>query len=249
MSNPIINVNALKELIKKATLNNTIPNVQLIFTADRMKAKMKGPDHKVVLFIDTPNDVITNMVDEIEFNFEEPYASVIPFLNLTDAEEVPISIDDKKMVMKSGRQSNKIFFTSSRFVSVCDSKEPNMDVFYEMNINEYLMETFGKIKKIAAKYGKIYFLVENGKFIVETTDRLNTYSNGIKFEIDAIEKENLVMCYDFKNFNNLLSVISGREEEFTAKFSYISQSKAGMIEFMKNDNSEKYYLITMIEER
>jgi hypothetical protein len=83
--------------------------------------------------------------------------------------------------------------------------------------------------------------------VMETTDKQNSLSNGIRFELLDVKEDDLNLCFDFKNFSNLMAVVEGREDEFRISFTYIREQNLGMSYLEKTDNSERYYLMSKME--
>lgn len=243
-----INVNNLQEVIKKATLNYVIPSVQLKVDGRNIVSKMRSQNNTVVICLKLPNDVITDVPDEVEFNFDEPNVKVKPYLALIDAETVGGELSDDKITLKDGRHKTNLHFCMSTFVTTFTGDEPNTPSFYELELNADVAAYFDKIRKVAGKFEKVYFTIRDNKFIVETTDRTNRFANGISFELDTIEHANLDICFEFKNFNAVLQCLGEDMSEFKAKFTWIESQEAGMVLLEKNDGSEKYYLLSKLEE-
>ena len=241
-----IHIENFKDVLKKATLNSSIDSVQLILTDDKITSKMISRDRSNIVILNIENEAVKDFVDEeIEFNFNEPAQSLIPFLNLIDEEEADLELNNEKIVIKNGRQKSNIHFCSPTVVSVFTSDARNVGYFLEMPISDEFIEAYNKIKKIGARFGKIYFSAEGGKFTFETSDKTNRYSNGLKFDIAEIDdNKKLTICFDFKNFVNLMTVISESEEEFKLCFAYAEEQEMGMLFCGKNDESEKYYLMS-----
>jgi hypothetical protein len=110
-----------------------------------------------------------------------------------------------------------------------------------MNIDDDFMESFNKIKKIGSKFGKIYFGVSDNQLYIETSDKQNRFSNGLKIELSDVVHDDLSMCFDFKNMTNVISILDG---VFTCKFAYVAEQELGMLFIGNEDGSEKYYLMS-----
>lgn len=243
-----VNINNFKNLLKKCTLNYMIQSVQLKYEDDKIKSKMIDPSQNAVVIINKDNDIIPTLNDVI-FNFMEPRVNVTSYLELFDDEVIPIKLTDNKLSLTQGKQNANMYFCSDNFVSTFGGDDKGIDIeyFYELTIDEVMENMLNKIKKIGGKFGKVYFSVENKTFYMEAVDKSNRFSNGMKFEVDKIDKENLETFYDFKYFNAILTVINDNINDFKMKFAYIPEREAGMILFEKNDESEKYYLMSRIE--
>lgn len=243
-----INVENLQEVIKKATLNYVIPSVQLTLDGNVVTSKMRSQNNTVVICLNLPNDVVSDIAGEVELNFDEPNTKVKPYLNLIDSETVGGVLTDDKLTLKDGRHKTNLHFCMSSFVTTFTGAEPKAPSFYELDLNADACEYFEKIRKVAGKFEKVYFTVRDKKFIVETTDRTNRFANGISFELDALDHPNVDICFEFKNFNAVLQCLGEDMTDFTAKFTWLEAQDAGMVLFEKNDGSEKYYLLSRLEE-
>lgn len=238
-----INVSNLKNVIKKATLNFSIPSVQLKLEEDKINSSMISESRDVIVVVNTENDVLP--VGDVEFNFSEPMSNLVPFLDLIDGDEADIDIKTEKIVLKSGNQKSSVHFCSPNIISIFGSREPREDTEYftEIDVDEDFIENYKKLKKIGSRFGRIYFTVENKKLLIEATDKTNRFSNNLKFELDDIDNDNLTMCFDFNNFSNLMMVI-GNRTGFTMKFAYVEEQEKGMLYAYLSDGSENYYLMS-----
>lgn len=243
-----LNIVNFEDILRKSTLNYLISSTQLKVSGDRIKSKMKMPDNTAVIILDLPNDSMSGLNDEVELNFDTPNQNVKPYLELIDEDTVVCDITDEKMTLKVGRQKTNIFFCAESFVSSFGGNEPQIPTFTELDIDEEMLNIFGKLKKVAARFKKIYFSVKDNKFFVEATDKLNRFSNGVKFQIGTVESEKLEMVFDFKNFNSVLSIIGEEPNQFKASFAWLADQEAGIILFEKTDGSEKYYLMSRVDE-
>jgi hypothetical protein len=240
-----INIDNFKSIIKKATLNNTMTSVQLVFKDGRIETSMINDGRIAIAILDVDNDVLLGTNEEIEFNFSEPSLNVLPYLNIFDEEEVDVNVSNSKIVIKNGRQKSNLHFCEPMIVSTFGSRSAGeTEYFLTLDIDDNFMESFNKIKKIGNRFKKLYFNVSDGMFSIETTDKTNSYSNGLKFDLTSIEKNDLTICFDFKNFSNLMAVISDRAEDFKIMFAYVEDQEAGMLNVSSNDGSEKYYLMS-----
>ena len=245
-----INVKELKNVLSKATLNNSIENVRLTFTKDTVTSNMISANRDVIVRLNMDNEVIK---EDAEFNFINPNKDLTPFLNLLNSEEeVDIVIKDEKIALSSGTSKMSIHFCAPQVVSVFEG-QMDMDIvpFYEMVIDEVFIDAFNKIKKIAPSYGNIYFSVIDGSFLMEALDKDNKFSNVLSIELNnklAKGIDNVTLCFDYKNFNNLISVVNGDAEDFQLEFYYIENHGAGMLQTKKNDESEQYSLMSITME-
>lgn len=241
-----INVENFKTVLKKATLNNTIDSVQLNFGDGKIKSRMINEGNDAIIFLDIDNNVLSTN-DETTFNFREPAQNLLPFLNIIDSEFVDVDIQREKVVLKDGRQKANIHVSSPAAIRTFGSNPRQLDFFTEIPLNEDFITIYKKIKKVGNRFGKIYFSVENNKFYIETTDKTNQFSNGLKFELLDIQKEDLSMFFDFKNFVNVMEVINGDASDFLLNFAWVEAQEKGALVAKKNDESEIYFLMSREE--
>lgn len=243
-----LNVGNFQTILEKATLNFSIESVQLKLTPEKIVSKMLMQHSRdAIVLLDVPNDVIElKRGAEYTLNFAEPSQFVMPYLNLIDEAEAEVKISDEKMVITSGKQKSNLFFCAPIVVTVFSGNAPREGVQYftSFDLNEDFIRDFGKIKKIGMRFGNIYFLVDNGKFVMETTDKQNSLSNGIKFDLFSIKEDDLILCFDYRNVVNLMTVIGSRYSDFKVSFAYIREQNLGMAYVEKKDGTEKFYLMS-----
>lgn len=243
-----INVNNLQNVIRKATLNYVIPSVHLNISTNQVVSKMRSQSRTVVISLRLPNDLITDLPDTIDFNFDEPNVNVKPYLNLIDSDICQITVNEAGLKLKDGRHKTDLFFCMPSTVTTFTGNEPSTPSFYDLVLNDTVKSQFDKIRKIAGKFEVVYFSVKDKKFTVEATDRTNRYTNGISFELADVDYPDVDICIDYKNFNALLQVIDESFNSFTAKFTWMEAQSAGMVTFEKNDGSEKYYILHHLDQ-
>ena len=76
-------------------------------------------------------------------------------------------------------------------------------------------------------------------------DKTNVYSNGVSFDLEKnFEYEDIVLCFDFSVFVNLMTIL---KDEFELKIAYVKEKEGGLI-YVKNETlSEQYFLMSMSE--
>lgn len=242
----ILNIENFKEVLKKATVNYLIESVQLNITKDNLKSRMISGSNDCISILNIPNNVITDMKknDVFEFNFLEPNSAILPYLNLVETgQETVLKVLEEKITLVTGSQKSNIFFCSPQVVNVFTNEglRDDIEYFKDIEIDEIFIQTFNKIKKIAPKFGKIYFNVADKVLSIETTDKQNSFSNGVKFEFADADYDDITICFDYKNVAGIMSII---EEGFVTKFAYVPEQEMGMIYFTKEDETEKYYLMS-----
>jgi hypothetical protein len=247
-----LNVENFKEVLKKATLNFSIETVQLKLTYDKIISRMIIQHSKdAIVILDLPNNCIDiKRNQEYVFNFSEPAVQLMPFLNLIDDDEqksdVEIKIADEKVSLIAGNQKSNIFFCAPAVVTVFSANAPRegLKYFVEFMLNDNFVRYFNKIRKIGMRFGKIYYGVENGVLYMETTDKTNMYSNALRFDIMEIKEPNKVLLFDYKPMTDIMSVVGDDFDKFKISFTYLEEQKLGMVYLEKNDQSEKYYLMS-----
>ena len=247
-----VNVNNLKKLLGKATLNNSIETVQLSFDdVGKVSSKMISGNRDAVVLLNIDNDVITGMKKPVEMNFRETNKDFIPFLNLINEEEAKMQIKDEKLIISNGKQKSNIHFCAPQVVSVFEGEmDANMETFYSSVISEDFVDSFIRIKKVGSRFGFVYFIVDNKTLYIETTDKSNKFSNGLRIELQTkVKSEDISLCFDYKNFSNLMSIVNGDFEKFRISLYFVESHNAGLLKMEKmEDKSEVYYLMSIIEE-
>ena len=192
------------------------------------------------------NNNVFDTNDEIELNFSEPATNIIPFLNLFDSDEVDTEIYENRIVLKDGRQKSTLNFCSPTIINIFGSDHIRSDVewFYEKEIDENFVENFQKIKKVGTRFQKIYFEVKDNKLFIETSDKSNEFSNGLRFRIDEVEHSNVVLSFDYKDVVNIMTVINGNFDNFSMKFAYREEQDLGILFLKSFDESEQYCLFS-----
>ena len=247
-----VNVKNFKELVRKATLNLSIDSVQLDVTNERIESRMVTAHSDGVVLLEVENDVITEMTanDDFQLNFSEPNLNLIPFLNLIDEDEANLFVHENRITMTVGRQRSNVFFCSPTVVSVFSAGTPldSVDYFLETNIDENLVEAFKKIRKVGTKFGRVYFNIEGNTLSIEATDKRNTVSNTLKFDLlDDVDHGDMSICFAYDNFQRLMSLILDDYESFELKIAYIEQQELGMLYIRRSDGSENFFLMSKVE--
>jgi len=239
-----INIKNFKNVVVKSTLNFSIETLQLRFS-DRIKSDMINANGTSISILDVENNVLdTN--EELIFNFGDPNNNLIPFINLFDSEEVELSLTDLFMNFKDGQQITKVGFCSDTAVKRLGTDDvKDVDWFYEMEITQTLIDQFEKIKKIGSRFGKVYFSVDNNRLFIETADKTNRYSNGVKFKLADLEMHDLSLAYVYNDVVNFFRCIEmNLDKGFIFKVSYDNEQGLGCVYAYSNDNNEKYALIS-----
>ncbi len=245
----LINLNEFQKVLKKATLNYSIDTVLLNVIQNKITSSMKSTAKDAFAILDLPNTVISDMKKDMEFtiSFSDPKVNVIPFINLIQEEQVKFVIRENKMVI-DGQVT--ICFDDPSIMSSFSGKnvQDDMPVFSESKIDESFQESINKIKKIGNKFGKVYFIVDNKKFYIETSDRTNSFSNKLQLYLFDVDFKDVVLCFNYRNFHNLISIINGDYEKYIMSFSYFDAQELGTLYCVKEDETEKYLLTSVKED-
>lgn len=240
-----VHIDSFKSVLLKSTLNYTLESVGFTVTPDHVKCGMRGDNFVIVLNME--NNLIPDIKGECEFYFSEPSNQIRTHLELMSGnDDVQIGIKDNNISLKSGGQRSVIHFCSPNLVSLFSGSGPKVSgtSIYEVKLNDDWLDKLDKIQKIASKFKKIYFVVKDGKLFIESTDKLNDYSNGLLLVLGRCDHEDVTMCFDFKSFASTFKVLGGEYENFTMTVSTIKDLDAGMISFINENESEKYYILS-----
>jgi hypothetical protein len=247
-----VNLLEFQDVLRRATLNFSIDNVGMSFGSDSYKIGMRSSNAIVVL--KGENKVISGIspTDTWDLNFSEPSKNVKAYFDLIipdEQDEADIQMKNEKIILKSGSQKSNLFFCSEHLVTKFEGDGPRTDgeLIFEFDITQEFVDTFNLVKKVAGGFGKIYFSVDNGEVSIESTDKTNSFSNGMKMAIGQSDYGDVSVCFDFKTINNVMTLINGDATDFRFRIGYIPQSNGGMSSFVKNDDSEKYFVLSMRE--
>ena len=247
-----VNLLEFQNLLRRATLNYSMDNVGISVKSDTYRVGMRNSNAIVIL--NGSNNIISGIsgTDTWELNFSDPSKNVKSYFDLIipdENNEAAIEMKNEKLIVKSASQKINLFFCSDHLISRFDREGPKVDgdTVFEFGITQEFVDTFNLIKKVAGGFGKIYFTIEDGIVNIETTDKTNTFSNGMKMAIGASEYDDVSVCFDFKTINNVMTLLNGDATEFSVRLGYIPSSAGGAISFIKSDGNEKYYLLSMRE--
>jgi len=240
-----IDVNVFKGVLQKATLNYLFETVGMTISPDIIHVGMRSTNCVVVL--NMKNDMIPSIKNEEELYFSQPQQQIKTYLDLIDEDTADIKITDTKIILESGKQKSHINFCSPNLINVFNGNGPKQsgDIIYEKNLDDDWMYMFEKIQRIASKFKCLYFTIEDGMIFMEGTDKTNAFSNGMSIELEESGyDQDVQLCFDLKTFSNIVKVIGTNHEDFTVTVSYIPDRKAGIVSFINNDESEKYYIVS-----
>lgn len=242
----LVNIENFKNFVHKSTISYYIDSIQINYDKENNKvwSNMVSMFSDCVTILNIDNNIFDGVNENIELNFCNPKSELKPYLQLIDDEEVDFKLFKNKIVLDN---RIKIHFDDPSVVSTFVSKMPldNIEYFVTLNIDEEFFNNFRKIKKIGNRFGKIYFSVLQNKLFLETTDKTNTYSNGVSLYLCEVDSNDLTMCFNYNLFCNLINVID--DESFKMKLTYIEEKEGGMIYMYNINESEKYFLMTKTE--
>ncbi|MCF7927430.1 MAG: hypothetical protein K9L74_07670 [Candidatus Izimaplasma sp.] len=207
---------------------------------------IQGNTKDAIAILELPNDgIFTGIKDEVSLYFTNPNTEVKPFLDLVDDEEVEFKLSDNEMVVNN---QCTLCMEDPSTISTFNGNniEDNVEFFTEVTVDDDFFKILTKMKKIGNRFGKIYFIVDGGKFYIETSDRTNKYSNRMNFMLHSgVESDNLVLCFDYTNVVKLMSII---DNSFTMKFTYFEDQEMGGMYCENENKSEKYFISSMQDE-
>lgn len=248
-----LNVGNFKNVVRKATLNMSFDSVQIKFDERLITSKMISRDNTAIVILELKNDVISGVEGENVLNFVEPNQNLMPFLNLfEDVDEIDFTKTDSALTLKLGRQKSRLRMSVEQAVSIFSRGNPNERVrsFVSFQLDDDFIEAYSKIKKIGARFGKVYFSVESGMLFMETTDREEGLSNSLKMELVPVAGvDDVQLCYNYKNLVNMMTVINSHYADFKLSIAStnVSGTVMGMVTAEKNDGTEKYFIMSQRE--
>ena len=245
-----MNVKSFKDVLRKASINYLVPSVSLRIWNGKVVVASASPDNNAFVFLTLPNGVIDNDKEDFEFNFADIMQNLKPYLDLIKDEIVNVKVDNNKLIVKdSQKKKMNWFFCTKEFTNHFsgDDRSDEFDYFYETKLNQDFLNIFNEIKKIATRFGKIYFTCKDGKIYIESTDKTNSFCNSLDVEMDDVKKDfEVTLCFDFKNLSNIITTIEDEIDQYTLKMTYIADSDAGMAVFSKG-NQERYFITSKSE--
>jgi hypothetical protein len=245
-----IDIDKFKTLIKRTTLNYSIVGLHLNFVNSRIKSKLISNQRDIITLTDIPNDVINFQPnDDISFYFTEPQTTVLPHIKHMEGEANLEIFEEKELmviwqIINGQRVEGKLRWPKpiavERNIFSKDAKE-TFEYFKILKLDENVFGLLDVIKDVATRFGKVYITIKNGEFLIEATDKTNSFASGTKVEFGNIDSDlpDISLCFEFKNLSNLLSII---DDSFDMRFSYIQGADGGFIHSVKSDETEQYFL-------
>jgi len=242
-----LNIKNFKNVVTKGTMNFGIETLQLRFSEGRITCNMLSRTGTSIAILNVENNVI-DIDEELVWNFSEPAADVIPFVNLIDDENVRLDLTDIFMnLIDRGERVTRIGFCSENAVRRLGTDDVlNTEWFFEMPIDVDFIRDFEKIKRIGARFGKVYFSVKDHKLVIETADKTNMYSNGHIVPLaNDLDMQDISLAYVYTDMVNFFHCIEmDLEKNFTLKIEYKEDQGLGCIYALSENGEEKYSLIS-----
>lgn len=239
-----IDIENFRKVLIKSTLNFGIETLQLRFS-DRIKCDSINSNGTSISILDMENNVLdTN--EELVFNFGDPANNVIPFVNLVDGDEVDVSLTDLFMKFKENGQTYKMGFVSETAIKRLGTDDVrDVDWFFETEITKDIIKKFDKIKKIGSRFGKVYIDLNEKRLFIDTSDKTNRYSNGVKFKLANIDMRDLSLAYTYVDMVNFFHCIEiDVDKKFIMKVSFDEEQGLGCLYAHSESGDEKYALIS-----
>jgi hypothetical protein len=248
----ILNINEFKTILKKATINFSLDTLQLNINDDKISTKMTNSINNPIVILDIPNTCFPDIKNKksISLNFSDPNQSVMPYINLISGDTADVDIETEKMVLRfdDGKQKCNIHFCSPEVVKIFprDMARSDIEYFVEFNLTDDFMQKYNNLKKIGPKFGKVYFVIEESKLYMETTDKTNRFANNFRFEItDNILSSDLSLCFDYRNISNLFLIVDNHED-FMVRLTYSHERDLGML-YLSKGTEESYFLMSRVD--
>lgn len=241
-----LNIKNFRKVVTKGTMNFGIETLQLRFNEGRITCNMLSRNGTSIAILDVENNVV-DIDEELVWNFSEPATDVIPFINLIDSDSVDLILERLFMKLKDGDRTTKIAFCSENAVRRLGTDDvQNTEWFFEMSIDINFINNFEKIKRIGARFGKVYLVIKDQSLYIETSDKTNMYSNGYKVKLaNDIDMPDLSLAYVYTDVVNLFHCIEmDLEKNFTMKIEYKEDQGLGCIYALSDQGEEKYSLIS-----
>lgn len=240
------NIVKLTDFVKKATVNYSIDQVQILIDDDRIKSAMISSANDVVSILNSENDIFFDLPkgNLLEFNFHDPATTLIKLIGMLDSEEVDFKYDTQSIIFKHGRTKAQINFASQFAMRTFDpSVKSNTNFLLTLPFDSELAKTMDKIKRIGSLFNKVYFTCKDNELILETTDKTAGVNTGFSQSLVDLKSEDFSACFRYGNIVNLLSLLKVDEYEF--RLSYDSSKKILLLYCFNNDESERYRIASV----
>lgn len=232
--------------MKKATVNHINDYCQLLFENDKVKCSLINQEQNLISKLNIDNDIFDDLDESLELNMSIPEVNIIPYLQLFESETVDVTYTKMRnnivnvLNLKDGDIQTKINL-SEPVISRYFSKNPSsLKSAFKIEIDSVFKDSFDKIKKIAVRTNKIYFVSENNKFYLESGDKSVPYINSVRVDMNAECNDNFISQYQYKNVHSLLSILSN---EKTYYLELLTNGKANISYIYDDEKTEEYYIL------
>ncbi len=233
-----MNVSCLRTLIDAGTMYHTIKCLQIKVSAGRITISMVSNQRDAVVLINQRN-TLTNGTD-IELNFAEPYIQVLPYLPKDGY--VEFQIDDNALYIKSfGISRIPLCHLSSIQNNVLyKSYKDDFDYFHTLRVNKHMLSIFADLIKKGKRFETIYVEVKDRKLYIWVGDATNQFAPRHTHEICKCDYEDLLLCFEKKNFVNFLK---GVHIGSLINLAYIKDTEGGLMHLTDGNSGIKFMLL------
>lgn len=251
-----INIDNFIELIKKATINYSIDYCQLTVSKEKINCSIKNNLSSIIVKLDVKNNVFSDVTEDFILNIIDAGQTIVPYLQLFDKKkEVEVKytfIRDnhiKNFDLKQDKLKSRLNFAEpiitrlfSGTLNIGDAKE-----IFSITIDEDFIDNYEKLKKIAVRTGKIYFSVKDKILSFIAGDTSLSHLNSFSVEIEEKNFEDIEICFDFKYYMNVISILNLDENLFDIVLLVKTKNNSpfGILDIVSKDKSEEYFIASM----
>jgi len=265
-----IDLEVFKNVIKKSTLNMSMVFTRIHFKDKKMYCSMVSSARDITTIIELKNTLVTlSTEDEVIFNFGNlekalhTFDTVKKFLDQTEMEvKIYDGADNPRIVLKPTQRLEGETVQQNLSLAMVDEAVLNPHVlqnrqksdipyFVKIDLTDEHISILEQTKADAGRYGKIYLKVRSGKLFIDTTDQNNVYENKNlrPLTLQKIEIPDMVSCFDFNNFSNLLEIIQDERSKeggnsYSIGFGYDGNTESGIMHVFDPEKTEQYFLFS-----
>lgn len=263
MSDFTIHTKEFLKILTKCSVGNTFNFFQLLVSQDEIKTGTSNSNQSLVAVMTLKNNFIDGLkpTDIFEFNFITPAASIIPQLKLFKSDTLKCKLAFSKGVCVSKIKVNEsetktsvswsLGVPNTSLIFSNNAKLKAFEPFTELKIDEKFIEISETIRKASSGINKLYFTTLKNSLRMDATDWKNDFSGNFNITLQELELENsyqhIALCFDAPMFFSVLKNLD-IEKDFSCKVVYKPDKKVGAIMISCKDNSEMFFLPSMIEE-
>jgi hypothetical protein len=240
-----LNVEEFRKIVHAATANYLIPSLHLQFKMNNVLSVMKSNDG-VLTKINTPNSILEGMEDHddaIDMYFNDIKTTILPYLALLKDETMEIEIVENGFILKDKKRKIKICFCDSSVVNI--ATKSNSNVKFDIKFDyDAIDEAYADIRKIAPRFGKIYFGAKKGVFYLETKDGTK-YSNSFRADVAEFKGDEFECCFNYKVFHSVFTSL-GDGDGFLFNMKYFKDRDAGFMLWSQitGDFYKEYFIVS-----